>query len=339
MATGSRFANDGSAGAFMQQTVSWMQRAARWSETGMLRFRRARAARRQRSAGMMDLHVSLVGRTDLNGEIYRQLRQAILAGRLRPGERIPSSRELAFRLGVSRTSVAVAFERLAAEGFVTGRTGAGTFVCASTVDTREVPRDRARGALRPRPVWDSISLSSAFAAPAVFDFRTGLPDAALFPHHDWRRMLARTRRSETGIYGDPAGNRELREAIIRHLAISRGVEASADDVTITNGAQQGLDLVAKVLLSPGDRVAVEDPGYVAPRNVFSALGIRWTGVPVDLDGLVVEQLPHRARLVYGTPSHQYPLAVAMAQFRRLALLAWAEKNNAAILEDDYDSEF
>jgi GntR family transcriptional regulator/MocR family aminotransferase len=131
----------------------------------------------------------------------------------------------------------------------------------------------------------------------------------------------------------------LRSAIARHIGIARGVEASAEDVTITNGTQQALDIVARALLEPGDRVAVEDPGYEPPRALFNALKMRIVGVPVDRDGLVVEAIPRRVRLVYVTPSHQYPLGVSMSLARRHALLAWAERNDAAIIEDDYDSEF
>jgi GntR family transcriptional regulator/MocR family aminotransferase len=131
----------------------------------------------------------------------------------------------------------------------------------------------------------------------------------------------------------------LREAIARHVAISRGVQASAEDITITSGAQQALDVAARALVSPGDRVAVEDPGYPLPRLLFTSLGLRVQPVPVDEQGIVVDALPDNARLVYVTPSHRYPLGVTMSLPRRLALLAWAARNNAAIIEDDYDSEF
>ena len=293
--------------------------------------------------GPVQLHVSLVERKELSGEIYRQLRRAIVDGRLRPGESLPPSRELARGLSVSRTTVTVAYDRLAGEGFVTARVGAGTFVNAHGAPARNQPaRPPVEGALRPRPVWDSIPLSTAFARPAQFDFRTGVPDASLFPHDRWRRLMSRQLRSEAvgaGVYGEPAGHRGLREAIARHIGVARGVDASADDVTVVNGTQQALDIVARALLAPGDRVAVEDPGYRPARWLFASLDIRVTGVPVDAHGLVVDALPGRARLVYVTPSHQYPLGVSMGLARRRALLAWAERNGAAIVEDDYDSEF
>lgn len=290
----------------------------------------------------MDFQVNLIGRKNLSGEIYRQIRNAIGDGRLRPGDCLPASRDLARSLKVSRTTVTVAYDRLAGEGFVVSRMGAGTYVNNEVVRTPKEDRRRPEGSLQPRSVWDSIGISRAFDAPARFDFRTGLADASLFPHETWRRLIVKALRSEAvagGVYGDPAGHRELREAIARHIGVSRGVQVSADDITITNGAQESVNLVARALLEPGDRVAVEDPGYHPPRFLFQSLGAEVHGVPVDNEGIVVDQMPPRARLVYVTPSHQYPLGVTMSLPRRLALLDWADHNNAAIIEDDYDSEF
>lgn len=240
-------------------------------------------------------------------------------------------------------TVTVAYERLAGEGFVTFRQGAGTFVSEAVERaTRGKKRVRPTGVLEPRAVWDSIGLSTAFARPARYDFRTGLPDPTLFPHRAWERTVMRallTGERLAGTYGHAAGHPDLRSAIARQIGFSRGVDASADDVVITSGAQQALDLIARVLFAPGDQIAVEDPGYQPPRLLFKSLGLQVLGVPVDRDGLVVEALPPGVRAVYVTPSHQYPLAVAMTLSRRRALLAWAERNNAAIIEDDYDCEF
>jgi GntR family transcriptional regulator / MocR family aminotransferase len=290
----------------------------------------------------MAMHISLGGREDLSGEIYRQVRTAILNGRLHSGDCLTPSRELAQVLAVSRSTVVAAYERLAAEGFVTSRLGAGTFVSVGLARTKRVARNQPDGVLRPRAIWDSIDLLSAFERPARFDFRTGLPDARLFPHGTWRRLVGRALRSPDhaeGTYQHPAGQRLLRVAIARHIAISRGVETAADDIVVTTGTQQALDVIARVLLSPGDRIAVENPGYVPPSLLFRSLGIRVVGVPVDRDGLVVDALPRGVRAVYVTPSHQYPLGVTMTLRRRQALLTWAERNDAAIIEDDYDSEF
>src|SRR5947207_11630954 len=244
----------------------------------------------------MQVHVNLNGRKDLSGEIYRQLRQAMMDGRLRSGDNLPASRTLAGSLKVSRTTVTVAYERLAGEGFIVSRVGAGTYVSkrVAPVVTRATKRHGSGSALRPRAVWESIRLSTAFASPAAFDFRTGLPDATLFPHDSWRRLMGRELRSEAlsrGVYSHPAGHRGLREAIARHIGVSRGIAASPDDITITSGAQQALDIVARSLLAPGDRVAVEDPGYVPPRLLFKSLGAQVYGVPVDDQAIVVDALP------------------------------------------------
>jgi GntR family transcriptional regulator / MocR family aminotransferase len=293
--------------------------------------------------GAVDVHVSLGGREDLSGEIYRQLRTAIVAGRLQPGDALPPTRELARGLSVSRTTVTEAYGRLWGEGLITSRRGAGTFVSESaSMAQRWSRRTLPRGALKPRPVWDSIPLPPPPEMVASFDFGVGKPDASLFPFATWRKLLSEQMRAEVAgrvAYGSPAGHDGLREAISRHIAISRGVKVLPEQVVITNGTQQALDLIARVLLGPADCVAIEDPGYRPAQRVFEALGARVHGVPVDREGLVVEALPRQARLVYVTPSHQYPLGVAMSLQRRLALLAWAEAHNAAIIEDDYDSEF
>jgi GntR family transcriptional regulator/MocR family aminotransferase len=288
-------------------------------------------------------HISLVDRSNLSGEIYHQIRQAILDGRLRPGERLSPTRELAAALRVSRSTVTVAYESLLAEGFAISRMGAGTFVSHQLEPKRPLskPRRSTVRAIQVRGVWQTISPPTIFVR-ARFDFRTGLPDASLFPHRAWRRVVAgalRSREMAAGVYENPAGNWDLRAAIARHIGISRSVSASPDDVIVTNGTQQALDIIARVLLEAGDVVAVEKPGYVPPKDLFKALRARVAGVPVDSEGLVVEALPAGARVVYVTPSHQYPLGVAMSLPRRRALLAWAERNNAVVVEDDYDSEF
>ena len=224
----------------------------------------------------VDVHVSLVGRKHLAAEIYRQLRAAVLDGRMQPGDPLPPSRELARRLNVARATVTLAYDRLSGEGLVTARAGAGTFV-SDDVPPPARQRSLTRGTLRPRAVWDGIPLPMAFAAPAEFDFRTGLPDASRFPYATWRRLMARELRPSAvgrGYYGHPAGHPTLREAIARYIGTSRGLTAAAGDVTVTNGTQQALDLVARVLLAPGDRVAVEDPGYPPVRLLLLSLGLR-----------------------------------------------------------------
>jgi GntR family transcriptional regulator / MocR family aminotransferase len=287
-----------------------------------------------------ELHVSLVGRKNLTGEIYRQLRRAILEGHLLPGHRLPPTRELAYRLSVSRTTVTVAYDRLAGEGFLTTRVGAGTYVSDDLAGVA-LRAERAGGALRPRPVWDTM-VPFMFGREPEFDFRPGLPDARRFPYQTWRRLLARELTPAAvgaGHYADPSGHPGLRRAIARHISVARGVQATAEDIVVTNGTQQGVDLIARVLLAPGDRVAVEDPCYGPPRRLLQTLGAKVAGVPVDDQGLIVDAIPPETRLVYVTPSHQFPLGMAMSLPRRMALLAWAQRQQAAIVEDDYDSEF
>jgi GntR family transcriptional regulator / MocR family aminotransferase len=292
---------------------------------------------------MAAFHISLVGRGDLGGEIYRQMRQAILDGRLKAGDRLPATRELARSLAVSRSTVTAAYERLLGEGLVESRAGSATFVSDRIGrKIRKVPRSGAASTLQPRAIWNSVWALVAFDVPARFDFRMGIPDATVFPHLMWRRAVARALRSgETAqaFYEPSAGLHGLRKAIADHIAISRNVKATPEDLIITNGTQQALDIVARLLIEPGDVIAVEDPGYTPARHLFRSLGARVVGVPVDGDGLVVDQLPSNARVVYVTPSHQFPLGVAMSLPRRRALLDWAERHDAAIVEDDYDSEF
>jgi GntR family transcriptional regulator/MocR family aminotransferase len=281
-----------------------------------------------------------VGRADLSGEIYRQLRAAILETRLGPGERLLPTRELARRLGVSRTTANVAYDRLISEGFANARTGAGTFV-ARVSPTGPANRTR-NAALQPLPSWRAIALPTYLWTAAEFDFRPGLPDARLFPLAAWRRLMSRQFLPSVvarGASEHPAGHQPLRAAIAHHVGLARGVRATADDVVVTNGTQQAIDLIARVLIRPGDQVAVEDPGYTPPIRLLRATGVRVRGVPVDREGLVVDQIPPDTKLVYVTPSHQYPLGMPMSLARRTALLAWARRHEAAIVEDDYDSEF
>ncbi|MFJ9779937.1 PLP-dependent aminotransferase family protein [Amycolatopsis sp. NPDC101161] len=287
----------------------------------------------------MDFHVSLAGRGDLSVRIYRQLRDAVLDGRLRAGERLPPTRELARRLAVSRNTVAVAYDRLTADGFLTGRVGAGTYVSGSLPAPKPRKAPSPRGP-QPKAIWRSLpSPAAPVARTPEFDFRVGVPDAALFPLETWRRLLGRELRTGSAHYVDPGGHAGLRAAIARHVGVSRSVRADADDVLVTQGAQQALDLLCRVLLSPGDRVAVEEPGYRQARLLFASHGAEVVGVPVDGEGLDVEALPSRTKLVYVTPSHQFPLGTPMSLARRTALLAWAARADAVVVEDDYDSEF
>lgn len=288
----------------------------------------------------MDLSVDVSDRRDRVGAVYRALVAAIREGRARPGDRLPPSRSLAADLGVSRTTTSAAYERLAAEGYVRTRPGGGTFVADHDRAARRRP---AGGDLRPTDRWRQRPVPTSGAQPVPrFDFRPGLPDPAGFPYQTWRRLLAaqyRLRSDDPGSYADPAGHPELRTQIARHLRYSRGVWAGPEDVIVTNGTQQALDLVARVLLSPGDVAVVEDPGYQPAHRLWTAHGATVRAVPVDDHGLLTDRLPEAARLIHTTPSHQMPLGVALSQSRRQALLRWASGRPVAIVEDDYDSEF
>jgi GntR family transcriptional regulator/MocR family aminotransferase len=195
-------------------------------------------------------------------------------------------------------------------------------------------------AVRPRLAFRSVAVSAVPTAKPRYDFSAGVPDVRQFPFAEWRRSVSRALRGVVldGGYPDPAGRADLRAAIARFVSVSRAVKAGPDDVVVTHGAQQALDLIARVLVEPGTCVAVEEPGYPRARQVFASYGARIALVPVDDEGLVVSRLPDAARLVYVTPSHQFPLGMPMSLERRLALLHWAARRGAVIVEDDYDTE-
>ncbi|HEY7392080.1 MAG TPA: PLP-dependent aminotransferase family protein [Bryobacteraceae bacterium] len=304
------------------------------------------------------LNLDRRSRIGLQRQLYDQLRTAILSGTFSPGTRIPSTRELAADLGVSRNTVAGAFDQLLAEGYLEGKVGSGTFVAAALPEellrvNAEAPRPaRSRSpvealhASRRGQELASIPLSpSRLAHMEPRPFRPGIPALDQFPRALWARMAARLARhapSAMLTYGDPAGYRPLRQAIAEYLRVARAVRCAADQVIVTDGTQQAFDLAARVLLDPGDTAWVEDPGYLGSRAALRAGGICCMPVPVDTEGISVRdgmaRAPH-ARLVFVTPSHEYPLGVIMSLARRMALLEWARKQRAWIVEDDYDSEF
>ncbi len=278
--------------------------------------------------------------------LHGQLRTAILDGRLRGGQALPSTRALAGSLGVSRNTVVSAYDRLLSEGYVSARQGA-SYVVADILSGRTTP-SRARtagGDSRLHPRWREATLPMPISAvtPARYDLRVGLPDASRFPFAIWRRLSARALRTLSrtpAIYDAAEGRLSLRAAIAGHISFTRAVACGADDIVVTNGAQQAFDLLARVLVMPGRTVvAVEDPGYPPVRAAFEAAGASVVPVPVDAEGLVVERIPVDARVIYVTPSHQFPLGMVMSPARRLALLAFARQYGAVVIEDDYDGEF
>ena len=287
----------------------------------------------------MDLHLDLGGEGGLTEQIYAQLYERINTDVLPAGTVLPSSRELAARLSVSRATVVAAYERLAAHGLIRSRAGIGTIVVGRRLPAPVAP---AASPLRPRVIWHSERLAVPDLSVPVseFDFTPGIPARTQFPFARWRALLNDQLRTRTDVnYADPAGSARLRTALARHLVVSRGVRIAPEQLVITTGAQQAFDIAARVLLEPGDVVAIEDPGYLPAYRGFLAHGARVVGVPVDSEGLVVDQLPDETRLVYVTPSHQFPLGMPMSESRRTALLEWAARHDAAIVEDDYDSEF
>uniref|UniRef100_Q01X53 Transcriptional regulator, GntR family n=1 Tax=Solibacter usitatus (strain Ellin6076) TaxID=234267 RepID=Q01X53_SOLUE len=288
----------------------------------------------------------------LHRQIYEEWRHGILTGRFRRGERVPSTRELASTLAVARTTVSAAYDQLMAEGYLDSVRGSGTFVC------RELPDELVRPRRTPAPRAQAetpIRLSRYGAGLPETRFcyeprRAGWlrfsewrPDLNEFPFTIWRKLMVRQLRgpdSRLFDYADTAtGYGPLCEEIAGYLARSRAVSCTADQVLIVNGSQQALDLCARLLVDPGDEVAFENPGYQGARQVFAACGARLAPAHLDQEGLAASALSERARLVYCTPSHQFPTGVSMPVTRRLELIEWARRRGAAIIEDDYDSEY
>jgi GntR family transcriptional regulator/MocR family aminotransferase len=275
-------------------------------------------------------------------QLTEQLRRAILDGRLAAGMRLPSTRTLANEAGVSRNVVLAAYDELFAEGYVEGRHGSGTYV---TGDLPALPRP-ALPAPSGTPRWlqnRPLPPGPEPEYPGAIEFRLGRPFTTQLPPDIWRRVWNDVSgQLPPSDYGPPAGDPELRAAIAGYLRRSRGVACGADDVIVTAGAIQALDLIARATLAPGDPVGFEEPGYQLARQVLQARGATLVPVSVDDDGLRVEELPTGAdapMFVYVTPSHQYPLGARMPVGRRVALIEWAQANDGLIVEDDYDSEF
>ncbi|MDM0037908.1 PLP-dependent aminotransferase family protein [Variovorax sp. J22R193] len=283
-------------------------------------------------------------------ELHRQLRAAILSGRLAAGLRLPATRALALSLGVGRNTVVAAYDLLLGEGYVEAVPGSGHRVAAlvarrtaTTALRRTATEPMLQQRLAPayRGLVGSADREQDGALP--YDFRLGVPEKTSVHFDVWRRLSARNLRSlgrrEVG-YGPPRGQPSLREAIAAHVSLTRAVACHADDVLVTAGAQQAFDLLARVLVTPGKSVvAVEHPGYPPTRIAFEAAGARIARVPVDEEGLVVDKLPRETRVICVTPSHQFPLGCALSPRRRVELLAFAERHGAVIVEDDYDGEF
>ncbi len=265
---------------------------------------------------------------------------------------MPATRQLAADLGISRNTVAMTYERLLSEGFVETRGPLGTFVALRGPTLSPAPTP-------PRPVEESTVSAPAPNAPGRFagavhqlrspraaavdlDFWVGRPDPRLFPAAAWKRLveqaLADVQKGDGG-YGEPSGPPGLRAAIARHVGAARGIVCGPDDVIVTNGIQEGINIAARLLLGPGVAVGMESPGYLGASSVFASYGARLTPVRVDGDGAMPSTMAPDCRLAYVTPSHQYPSGEAMSAPRRAAWLAWAARCGGYLIEDDYDSDF
>jgi GntR family transcriptional regulator/MocR family aminotransferase len=283
--------------------------------------------------------------------LYEAVRSEILGGRLRPGTRLPATRDLARQYGLARGTIVNAFDQLASEGYVEGSVGSGTYVSKVLPDrllqvaSRQAEKPAMHGK-RPRVVSEYARRAQLFAGyenRATRAFRANLPALDLFPTTLWTKTTMRCLRriSKRNLMGcDPLGYGPLRQAVAEYLGRSRGVRCVPEQVAIVSGVQEALDLTARLILDPGDRVCVENPGYPGAVLAFQAFRAKICAVGIDNDGIAIRQLPSRGvRLIYVTPAHQFPLGTTMSLARRLQLLEWARKSSAVIFEDDYDSEY
>jgi GntR family transcriptional regulator / MocR family aminotransferase len=297
---------------------------------------------------LLPLTISLHGRGSLLHDLHRQLRTAIVDGRLRPGLRLPSTRSLAAAYGVSRNTAVATYDLLLSEGYTVTRRGSGTRV-AETLP--RPPKNRpsrnmaATSKRRVSRVWRERADRPSPPVPVSppLSFKLGIPDVSTFPFEIWRRLsieVYRTVPTSTALDADPQGRLGFREAIAQHISFTRAVACGPEDIVVTSGAQQAFDLLARVLVTPQrTRVALEDPGYPPLRATFEAAGARILSIPVDHDGLMVDRLPSNTRIICVTPSHQFPLGCVLSARRRAALLDFAQARGAVVIEDDYDGEF
>ena len=296
----------------------------------------------------------------LHQQLYRALRGEILGGALRPGARLPATRTLARDLGLARNTVLAAFAQLVDEGYAVARTGSGTRVASALPEERVAvaatpTRAGARASAR-SPATSAYAKRLLAQAPRSgvvwgnprrnlpYDFRYGEPAFADLPLETWCRLLGRRARRASAArlaYGEPGGSIELRRALADYLRRARGVVCTPEQILVTHGTQQGIDLAARMLVDPGERVAIEEPHYTGVSLAFGAYGAELVPVPVDAQGLRVEELVEQAPLrgVCVTPSHQFPTGGILSLERRLALLAFAARESAFVLEDDYDGEY
>ncbi|HEV2270101.1 MAG TPA: PLP-dependent aminotransferase family protein [Steroidobacteraceae bacterium] len=306
----------------------------------------------------LGLDLPAPGSRDASRRLYQQLREAIIDGRLPPGARLPATRRSEAFLGVSRNTAAAVYERLASERLVVSRPGSGVIVASRAPAERQPAQPvLLRPAARLNPIWLRSDVAGAIGfwqeapgdarrASGYVDFRPALVDSRLFPFAVFRRLSARQLRlleRRPAAFRSPQGNQgnyRLREAITRHIAVTRAVVCGAEDILVTSGAQQAFDVLARTLVTSGRTVvALEDPGYPPLRAAFLAAGARVVPVRVDADGIIVDAIPADANVICVCPSHQFPLGAALSPARRRDLISLARKRGALIIEDDYDGEF
>jgi len=283
--------------------------------------------------------------------LYGALRSAILERRLLPGTRLPATRDLARQYSLARGTIVATFEQLKSEGYVEGSVGSGTYVSrvlpehwlevSSTKQTQREARRTRRPALS--AYARRMRAFPGFEDRPIHAFRSNLPALDLFPIELWAKIANRAlrRASVRLLMGcDALGHFPLRKAVAEYLTASRGVKCNAGQVAIVSGVQEALDIAARLLLDPGDRVCMESPGYIGAQLVFGAHGAEVFGVGVDDEGARTQRLPARGvKLMYVTPGHQFPLCTTMSLARRMELLEWAQRSGTVIFEDDYDGEF
>lgn len=287
----------------------------------------------------------------LQSQIFEQIRTLIEDGRLQPGARIPASRSLATDLGVSRNTVVLVYDLLVSEGYLEMRQPVGTFVADNLVhdgpmqaeasaveDSAAAKRRRARLVFR----GDSHVVVSPYAEPVPYDFWVGRADARLLSLKGWQKLVNRKLNQVRGgfsSYSDPAGLLQLREAIAHYVGFSRGIKTTAEQVLIINGIQEGLNVLSRLFVRCGTKLAIENPCYRGAAKVFASYGAELIPIAVDNLGADTATLPAETSFIYLTPSHQYPIGATLAPERRARLLEWAERIGAYVVEDDYDADF
>jgi GntR family transcriptional regulator / MocR family aminotransferase len=295
----------------------------------------------------------------LHRQVYAELRRSILTGRLLPGQRVPSTRSLSQSLAISRTTVTQGYEQLLSEGYLETRHGSGTFVCGqlpdamlntTAIDPIAAPKSTTlRLSQYAQSMIDDPLVLQNFPT-AEISFRYGRPALQHFPIALWCKLLSRHCNADPTWLDyslDAQGDGALRTAIAHYLGRARAVQCDPNQIVLVNGTQQALDLILRILIEPGETIALEDPSYISARKVFLSHHVKLLPIPVDESGLIVEQLTHLTagdlkspvRLLYVTPSHQFPTGATLSLSRRLALLKWAQQTGAMIIEDDYDSEY